>query len=78
MKNKIIQIISAFLLAGMVVPVIVEGVELARTLPDRENTPFTERVKYQERMNADEARLRAQAPSRAPMRYTVTPPPAAF
>lgn len=59
MKNKVIQIISAFLLASMVVPIIVEGVELARDHSAAEVSPISDSAARHDLLYPDTAALHA-------------------
>lgn len=74
MKHKMIHIVSAFLLASMVVPVIVEGVELVRTHEPAESSPFTQQVSRQDLLYLDTAAQRAYEPPRGVMRFTAPLP----
>ena len=74
MKNKIIHIISAFLLASMVVPIVVEGVELARDHTPAESSPFTRKVSERDLLYLDAAAAKAYEYPQGVMRVTAPLP----
>lgn len=71
MKNKIIHIVSAFLLASMVVPIIVEGVELTRDHNVTESVPTLQQRSRHDMLYFDADALRVYDPQRSGMRFTM-------